>query len=174
MISLTIRTTERRKWDGFHELYEEYVQFYHHLKKGKCSTSFFLYPLSQGYYYINDGSASLKENLIRISSKKNCSSSLISRRYSRYMISNTTVLWFNSIIDRRVEFLWNMHWLYPSSRNKVSIIISSSFQWFQTTILDYLIILLYHFYQLIINSQKSSGSMRKLLGWEKENGLMKC
>ena len=116
----------------------------------------------------------LWKNLIRISSKKNCSSSLISRRYSRYMISNTTVLWFNSIIDRRVEFLWNMHWLYPSSRNKVSIIISSSFQWFQTTILDYLIILLYHFYQLIINSQKSSGSMRKLLGWEKENGLMKC
>ena len=91
VIPLTIRTTERRKWDCFHELYEEYVQFYQHLKKGSCSTPFFLYPLSQGYYYINHGSASLKENLIRISSKKNCSSSPIVRRYSKYLISNTTV-----------------------------------------------------------------------------------
>ena len=81
---------------------------------------------------------------------------------------------FDWVIDRIVKSHWNMLWLFRSPKNKASIIILSSSQWFQTTTLDCLSIQLYHLYQSIMNSQRSSGSMRKIQGYEKENGQMKC
>ena len=65
----------------------------------------------------------------------------------------------NMLIDRIVDYLWNMLWLFRCSSIKASIIIwkSSLFLWITT--LSYLIILSYSFNLLIIDSQKSSGSM---------------
>lgn len=91
---LSIRRADRWSWDQLHEFYDDYVSFYQHQTNGSCHFRYFLYSLPQQYYYVNKGSASLKENEIRIfHSQFKCSSSLIvKRRYSSILVSSIPVL----------------------------------------------------------------------------------
>ena len=92
-IPLSIRRTDRLGWNQFHEFYEDYVSFYQHQTDGSCDTSYFLYSLPQEYYYINEGSASLKENEICVFHKKYICSSpqILNRRFSKFLVSNLPV-----------------------------------------------------------------------------------
>ena len=92
-IPLSIRRTDRLEWNQFHEFYEDYVSFYQHQTNGSCDTSYFLYSLPQEYYYINEGSASLKENEIRVFHKKYICSSpqILNRRFSKFLVSTLPV-----------------------------------------------------------------------------------
>ena len=92
-IPLSIRRTDRLEWNQFHEFYEDYVSFYQHQTNGSCDTSYFLYSLPQEYYYINEGSASLKENEICVFHKKYICSSpqILNRRFSKFLVSTLPV-----------------------------------------------------------------------------------
>ena len=90
---LSIRRTDRLSWDQLHDFYEDYVSFYQQQANGSCDTPFFLYSLPQQYYYINKGSASLKENEIRVFHRQfKCSSSpILNRRFSKILVSSIPV-----------------------------------------------------------------------------------